>query len=159
MSAARELAARLLGHGAGYMGAPHGDWAAAALAELPAIERPADALAWTLGTGGMIVRDLLVQTFLPWRRDPNRRPPSGFAAMIGLILLAGPAWMAANGGPFPIPAMAAAGVGVMLALWANAGVIFRVQHLEGLLYTLGMRLAPLNLAVSALAIAIGGALI
>ncbi len=150
---------RLLRHGAGQVSPSRREWAAAALSELQAIDGRGARALWALGTASMIVRDLLEQSFLPWRLDPRQRPPSGFAAVLGLALLAGPAWFAARSGVAGIAWNALAGVAVMLALWSNAAMVLRPQPLGGLVYALGIRLLPANITVAALAIGIGAALL
>ena len=47
----------------------------------------------------------------------------------------------------------------MLALWVNATAVLRAEPLGGLHYALSVRVLPLNIAVAALAIAVGGALL
>lgn len=159
MSAGRGLAERLLRHAAQSLSARRQPWAAAALSEMQTIEGKREAILWALGAAGMIARDLAEQAFFPWRRDPRQRPPSGFIATLGLLLLAGPAWMAAEGGSWPLVLRALAGIAVMLALWINAAAVLRSQHLGRLHYAVGIRALPLNIAVTALAVAIGGALL
>lgn len=159
MSGWRALALRLLLASAAGVSPRRREWVAAALAELDAVAPGREAALWTLGIARMVLRDRLAQALLPWRVGPGRRPPARFVALLGLALLAGPAWRAWAGGVPGVAPGFAAGVATMLGLWINAGAVLRAQPLGGLHHAVGIRLLPLNLAVAALAVAVGVALL
>ena len=131
------------------------DWARAALAELTAIEGGRERAGWLLGIFGMLAGDALGRVLWPWARAEGEPVPFAAAAGLGgmLLLPAGGFVLAARLAPAALPQ--ALGLLLLgLAAWSNVGVLFKGQHLGGLLYAVGLRVKVLNLAVLAAAAAL-----
>lgn len=132
------------------------DWVRAALAELPEVPNRL-VFGWTMGAAAMAVGDLAEQAFLPWRREPGARPPAGFAALLGLLFLAAPinciaAAIIWPGWAFGGIGTIASALGVGLCLWLNLAAVVKADPLGGLLYAVGIRVLPRNLALILLAV-------
>lgn len=155
MSGLRARLERTLGDWLPSLSARRRDWVTAALAELPEVpERRA--LGWALGIAAIAVGDLAEQAFLPWRREKGAHPPARFAAVLGLSFLIVPiSFVAAllfwpNFGEGPVIRVLSL-VGIALCLWLNLAAVLKAEPLGGLLYAVGVRVLPLNLAALLLA--------
>jgi hypothetical protein len=151
MSRLSAFFARTIGGWLPSLSAKRRDWVQAALAELPDVPNGL-VLGWSIGAAAIAVVDLAEQAFLPWRREQGSRPPAGFAALIGLILLAAPInYVAAAiiwpGWTFGTIGTIASAAGIALCLWLNLAAIVRADPLGGLLYAVGIRVLPRNLAL------------
>jgi hypothetical protein len=154
MTSLRERAERSLGGWLPSLSARRRDWVKAALAELPDVP-DGRLLGWTFGIGAIAVGDLAEQAFLPWRRARDARPPARFAAWLGLFCLAAPCYfitmlLVAPGFDHGAIDRIASVAGLALCLWLNLAVLLKADALGGLLYAVGLRVLPLNLAVVAL---------
>jgi uncharacterized membrane protein YhdT len=151
----RERARRTLSGWLPSLSAKRREWVRAALAELPEVP-DRRVLGWTFGIGAIALGDIAEQAFLPWRRDKEGRVPARFAAWLGLACLAAPLYFVAilivapglDHGP---PERIASVAGIALCLWLNLAALLKADSLGGLLYAVGLRLLPLNLAAVALA--------
>ncbi|MEA3031293.1 MAG: hypothetical protein QOG13_2618 [Sphingomonadales bacterium] len=151
MSRLRRLAARMLGGWLPSLSARRRDWVQAALAELPDVPDGL-VLGWSMGAAAMAVGDMFEQAFLPWRREQGSRPPAGFAALVGLLMLLAPInYVAAAviwpGWTFGTIGTIASIAGIGLSLWLNLAAIVKADALGGLLYAVGIRVLPRNLAL------------
>lgn len=135
------------------------DWVKAALAELPEVpDRRVPG--WALGVGAIAVRDLAEQAFLPWRRGKDTRPPAGFAALLGLILLALPIYYLAAVFVWQDWTFGRIGTlislgGTLLCLWLNLAAVLKADSLGGLHYAVGVRVLPRNIGLVLAAAALG----
>lgn len=155
MSGLRGRAGRMLGSWLPSLSARRRDWVEAALAELPEVP-DRRVLGWTLGIGAIALGDMFEQAFLPWRRGKDARPPAGFAALTGLLLLALPAYLIAAiliwpGVSYGRGAVVASVLAIGLSLWVNLAAVAKAESLGGLIYAVGIRRLPLNLAAILLA--------
>ena len=158
-------------------------WAEAALAELPHIGGFWARAGWTLDAVSLIAGDTLERTLMPWINKEGEQPPYGFAARLGFLAML-PAvfvlalsaldkhWAATIFAPLAghlsertaaltaaiaIPILVLSGL--IVALWSNIGVVLKGEHLGGLVYSIGLRLKPWNIAVIVLAAALAKLLI
>ena len=159
MSRLRARVAGMIGGWLPSLSARRRDWVEAALAELPELPDRA-VLGWTMGAFGIALADLAEQAFLPWRRDKDARPPARLAAWLGLACLLAPVYfiailLVAPGLDHGPPERIASVIGLALCLWLNLAAVLKADSLGGLLYAVGLRLLPLNLAAILLGAVLG----
>jgi len=155
MTRLRDRAARTLEAWLPSLSAKRRDWVRAALAELPEVP-DGRVLGWTFGIGAIALADLAEQAFLPWRREKDAHPPARFAAWLGLACLIAPVYfiaillVAPGFDHGPIDRIASV-IGIALCLWLNLAALLKADALGGLLYAVGLRVLPFNLAAVLLA--------
>ena len=150
MTRLRDRAAARVGAWLPSLSVKRRDWVRAALAELPEVP-DRHVLGWTFGVGALALGDLAEQAFLPWRREKDARPPARFAAWLGLVCLIAPLYfiavlLVAPGLDHGVPERLASVIGIALCLWLNLAALLKAEALGGLLYAVGLRLLPLNIA-------------